>query len=618
MLPVTKLPPVVGSELPEPGMQIRSIASGLLATAVVVGFLYYGRDVLIPLALTTLISFALGPLVSWFRRFVGLRLAVAFTVLLAVCVVGGVTFLLAWQITDLAANLPKYRTNLNEKIEALRGSGGLIANAVGSVRELFQEMTRVQGAPEAPPPPVPMPVKIEDSTALDIIASFLMPVVLPLLTLGLVVVLVIFMLLEREPLRDRVIRLISRGDISRTTDALNDAVERLSRFLATQVLINIGFGAVIAAGLWLIGMPNPLVWGLLGTVLRFVPYAGSLITTVLPTLVAIAVAPGWTMPILTIGLILGCEVIVGQVIEPLGYGNSTGMSPLAVLVSTICWAALWGPIGLVLAMPITVCLIVIGRHVPQLEFLGVVLGDEPVLSTEAQIYHRLLARSPYDAVEIAVDRAEEEGTLPLYDDVVMPMLVQAETDRRRGAIDSGQQQLLQDGIDEIILAVADEPDTVAPEGAVKAVAASSAPPAEEAAADAAGRVLCVGGRSGLDRAAAALLVDVLRRRAIAAQACTIGELPGILTRDPAERRPRAIALCVLAPGSATVVQHLVRRVRQRCPPDTPVVVGGFGPEIAPSGTRLADPGAAAIPVKRALDSLAETIETIVGRSAAAA
>jgi predicted PurR-regulated permease PerM/methylmalonyl-CoA mutase cobalamin-binding subunit len=618
MLPVTKIPPVVGSEAHEPGMQIRSVASGLLAAAVVVGFLYYGRDVLIPFALTTLISFALGPMVSWFRRYVGLRLAVALTVLLAVCVVGGVTFLLAWQITDLAANLPKYRSNLNEKMEALRGGGGLIAHAVGSVRELFQEMTRVQGAPEAPPAPMPMPVKIEDSTALDIVASFLMPVVLPLLTLGLVVVLVIFMLLEREPLRDRVIRLISRGDISRTTDALNDAVERLSRFLATQVLINVGFGAVIAAGLWLIGMPNPLVWGLLGTVLRFVPYAGSLITTVLPTLVAIAVSPGWTMPILTICLILGCEVIVGQVIEPLGYGNSTGMSPLAVLVSTICWAALWGPIGLVLAMPITVCLIVIGRHVPQLEFLGVVLGDEPVLSTEAQIYHRLLARSPYDAVEIAADRAEEKGALPLYDDVVMPMLVQAENDRRRGAIDSEQQQLLQAGIDEIILAVTDEPDVVKAEGAAQDVAASSAPPAEAAAAHAAGRVLCVGGRSSLDRAAAALLVDVLRRRGIAAQACTIGELSGVLAQDTPDSRPRAIALCVLAPGSATVVQHLVRRIRQRCPPDTPLVIGGFGPEIAPSGSRLADMESGAITITRALDSLGDTIGTIVGRPAAAA
>lgn len=567
--------------VPDPGTatRLRTVAAGLLSAAVVVAFLYHGRDVLIPVALTTLISFALGPLVSWLRRFVGLRLAVALAVLLAVFVVGGITFLLAWQLTDLASNLPKYRSNLHQKIEELRVGGGLIADAVGAVRELAYELTRPQGvAGDAQPPqPRPMRVEIESATALQTVAAFLMPVILPLLMAGLIIVLVVFMLLEREPLRDRLIRLVSQGDISRTTEAINDAVTRLSRFLANQVLINISFGIVVGLGLWLIGMPNPAVWGLLGAVLRFVPYAGSLITAVIPTLVAIAVAPGWTLPLLTFGLIVLCEVIVGQVVEPLRYGSSTGMSPLAVLVSTMAWAALWGPIGLLLAMPLTVCLIVIGRHVPQMEFLGVLLADEPVLPAEAQIYHRLLAHSPFDAVEIAIEHAREHGVPSLADKVLLPLLMLAESDRRRGALDEQRQRLVADGIEEIVTAVADETDVVPARGDDAAGVDGSVAPAGPAETGS-GRVLCVGGRGELDRAAAVLSAAMLARRGLAARACAIRDLPAAASTD-VEDRPDVLALCLVLPGSTAVIDHLLRRVRHaRTPVEMPVVIGAFGPE----------------------------------------
>ncbi len=570
MLPISQPPPLAGPTPGRTGLPLQSIAAGLLAAAILVGFLYFGRDVLIPIALTTLISFALGPLVSWLRRFVGLKPAVGLSVLLAVVVAGGLAFLVAWQITDLAANLPKYRSNLHQKIEDLRGGGGLVADAISGVRELASELTRPQGpAGTQPPAPRPAPADIEGATALDIVAAFLLPVLVPLLLTGLIIILVAFMLLEREPLRDRLIHLVSRGDISRTTEAINDAVTRLSRYLATQVLINIGFGTIVAAGLWAIGMPNPLVWGLLGGVLRFVPFAGPVIGALVPTLLAIAVSPGWTLPLLTLGLIVVCEVVAGHIIEPLLYGSSTGMSPLAVLISTITWAALWGPIGLLLAMPLTVCLVVMGRHVPQLAFLGILLADEPTLPSEAQVYHRLLARSPLDAVEIAVEYARDNGVPALYDKVLLPVLMLAETDRRRAALDVERQQQVAEGIEEIIAAVEDDHAEPGPDDA------QPLPPVNGV------RVLCVGGRSDLDHAAAAVVAAALRQRGMAT------------TEDHAEPVD-VVALCMVLPGSATVINHLVRRLRTQGIPDVPLVIGAFSPERGSSMPQSSYPVAHAI------------------------
>lgn len=589
MLPISQPPPFAGPPPVQSGPPLQSIAAGLLAAAIVVGFLYVGRDVLVPVALTTLISFALGPLVSWLRRFVGLKPAVGLSVLLAVVVAGGLAFLLAWQITDLAANLPKYRSNLHQKIEELRGGGGLIADAVGGVRELANELMRPQGAAGVQPSvPRPAPGNIEGATALDIVASFLLPVIVPLLLTGLIIVLVVFMLLEREPLRDRLIHLLSRGDISRTTEAINDAVARLSRYLATQFLINIGFGAVIAIGLWIIGMPNPLVWGLLGAVLRFIPYAGAAIGALAPTLVAVAVSPGWTLPLLTLGLVVACEVIAGQIIEPLLYGSSTGMSPLAVLISTITWTALWGPVGLLLAMPLTVCLVVIGRHVPQLAFLGILLADEPTLPAEAQVYHRLLAHSPLDAVEIAVDYARDNGAPALFDKVLLPVLMLAETDRRRTALDGERLRLVADGIEEIITAVDDaesEPRDDAKDDK------PATPPASTAS------VLCVGGRSELDQAAAVVAAAALRRRDIPAQASTlraVGDHAGSVN---------AVAFCLVLPGSATVINHLLRRFRARGAPEVPIVIGAFAPE----SSSVSGPVSSSYPTARTTSALGDLI-----------
>jgi predicted PurR-regulated permease PerM len=615
MLPRPRTPSPVDHDAAPSAEPLRNAAAGAIVGAIVVAFLYVGRDVLIPLALTTLISFVLGPLVSWLRRFVGLRMAVALAVLLAVLVVSGIASLVAWQVTDLAGNIGKYRTNLQQKVDALRDGGGVLANAIGSLRELAYELTRAQAASGAPAQPPPMRVELAGGpgTALDQVLAFLVPVVLPLLMAGLVIILVAFMLLEREPLRDRLIRLVSRGDISRTTEAINDAAARLSRFLAAQLLINVGFGAVVTAGLWLLGVPNPLVWGLLSGVLRFVPYAGNVIGALMASLAAIAVSPDWTLPLMTLGFMAGCEIVAGQVVEPLLYGSSTGMSPLAVLVSTIVWAALWGPIGLLLAMPLTVCLVVLGRHVPQLEFLGVLLADAPALSVEDQIYHRLLAYAPFDAAAIAVEYAREYGVPPLLDKVLVDVLALAENDRRRGVLDVDRQRRIAEGIDEIVEAVSDEPDEPAsardgenqsadmlPKISIATVADATSGQGRRREAP----VLCIAARTDLDRAAASLVAERLQRRNIPAQIVMLTGFAGHGTAE-AQPAPQAIVLCIVLPASPMTLQHIVRRVRQRSGPTLPVIIAGLAPPTA--SATAAELSSRPSPVAR---TPAETIDLI--------
>ena len=241
------------------------------------------------------------------------------------------------------------------------------------------------------------------------------PLVAPIATAGLVVVFVIFMLLQREDLRDRIIRLVGASDVARATEAMDDAAKRISRYLLMQLVINVLYGIPVGIGLYFIGVPNPILWGLLATVLRFIPYLGPVIAALFPIALSFAVAPGWTLPLLTIALFVTLELFSNNVLEPWLYGSSTGLSPVAVLVAAVFWTTLWGPVGLLLSTPLTVCLVVLGRHVPQLGFFDVLLGDEPALPPELKFYQRLLARDPEEATELAEEYLEDEPLEKLYD-----------------------------------------------------------------------------------------------------------------------------------------------------------------------------------------------------------
>ena len=443
-----------------------SPAAMVAAIVVVVGALYVGSDILIPLALAILLSFMLAPIVIRLRRLgLGRIPAVLAVVLLLFVALLGVGAIVASQVVHLAENLPTYEWNLRSKIRDLRiaiPSGGVVERTSEMLRDLGQELEEAttpaeQEAKSARPRPrLPSPCPCRSRSrrrrpcrrcassadrssrrsrrrAWWWCSS-------------------IFMLLQREDLRDRVIRLLGARDVARATEAMDDAAKRISRYLLMQLVINVLYGIPVGVGLYLLGVPNPILWGLLATILRFVPYLGPVIAALFPIALSFAVAPGWTLPLLTIALFVTLELFSNNVLEPWLYGSSTGLSPVAVLVAAVFWTTLWGPAGLLLSTPLTVCLVVLGRHVPQLGFFHVLLGDEPALAPELKFYQRLLARDPEEATELAEEYLEDESLDKLYDAVIMPALGLAEQDRLRGSLDRATVQ----GIAEDTIGVIEE------------------------------------------------------------------------------------------------------------------------------------------------------------------
>ena len=371
-----------------------SATATVAVVVVVVGALYLGRDILVPLALAILLSFMLAPIVIRLRRLGLGRIPSVFAVVVLLFVVLlGLGSIVASQVVHLAENLPRYEWNLRAKIRDLPiavPSGGVVERTTDMLRDLREELEKATKGPEAKgtdaaaeQPVKPVLVQVQEPVApMQTLRELGGPLVKPIATAGLVLVFVIFMLLQREDLRDRIIRLVGSGDVARTTEAMNDAAKRISRYLLMQLVINVLYGLPVGIGLYLIGVPNPILWGLLATILRFIPYVGPMIAALFPIALSFAVAPGWTVPLLTIALFVTLELFSNNILEPWLYGSSTGLSPVAVLVAVVVWTTLWGPVGLLLSTPLTVCLVVLGRHVPQLAFFDVLLGDEPALPPE--------------------------------------------------------------------------------------------------------------------------------------------------------------------------------------------------------------------------------------------
>ncbi|HXE03233.1 MAG TPA: AI-2E family transporter, partial [Methyloceanibacter sp.] len=383
-----------------------ALLQGLMIGALVVGTLYIAREVLLPLTLAILLSFVLTPLLLLLRKIKVPRvLAVIIVVTLAFAIIFCLGWMMSQQASQLAGDLPRYQRVLAEKIATLRKSAAsstTLEKAAGALKGIEDELNRSSAPPAPSAAPTPSledknsnkPVLVQitkpEPRAFEILQSVLGTVLPPLATAGIVILFVIFILLQREDLRDRLVRLMGASDMQRATATMNDAATRLSGYFLRQVLINSAYGFFIALGLWAIGIPSPMVWGILAMLMRFVPYVGPFIAAAPPVLLGAVVDPGWTMMLLTGGLFLGSEFIMGQVVEPLVYGHGTGLSPIAVILSTVFWTWLWGPLGLLLAMPLTVCLVVLGRHVEGLNFLEVLLGDKPALTPAQSFYQRAL------------------------------------------------------------------------------------------------------------------------------------------------------------------------------------------------------------------------------------
>src|SRR5271165_3929175 len=571
---------------------------GTLAVAVVtIAALYFGREVFVPFVLAIGLSFALGPAVLLLRRWhINRVVAVIVVVVLAFSVIIGIGGLIGTQLAHLAENLSGYQTNITEKIHSLRGtttSSGVVRGAATMLSDLGNEITKPPekaGRPAANGPvalapgvqqqkPVPVEIRPSDPTPVQLILEVAGPLLQPLATAGIVLVFVIFFLLQRQDLRDRFIRLAGARDLRRTTLALDDAGHRLSSYLLTQTAINASVGLLVGTGLWLIGVPNPALWGILTMLLRFVPYIGPFIAAAFPSAVAVAVAvdPGWAMLFWVVGLFLVVELITGYVIEPWLYGHKMGLSGVAVLVAAAFWTLLWGPVGLLLSTPLTMCLVVLGRHVEHLQFLEVLLGDQPALAPEESFYQRMLADDPDEAAHQAEAFLKDKPLSVYYDEVAIRGLALAQLHVNRGALDHAHRVRIKEAVEWVIDDLSDHDDASSPpleEGATEVAALLSVLSREELARGwRETAVLCVAGRGSLDEAAAAMLAQLLEKHGIGARVVP-SEAVSVANLSRLDVTGVQMAyLSYLEPGNFANPRYLVRRLRRRLPQAK--IVDGF-------------------------------------------
>ena len=569
-----------------------SALTTVLLAVVVVAALYLAREVLVPISLALLLSLVLAPLVRLLRRIrIPRPLAVIVAVLVAFSVIFGLGALMVSQVNQLAGDLPGYQTTLRNKIQSLRGAAagtGTLERASEVLQDLGRELDKPNRSTSFPAPvtpdaanrPIPVEVKQPDPGALQTLVALISPLIHPLTTTGIVIIFVIFILMQREDLRNRLIRLAGARDLQRTTAALDDAGQRLSRLFLMQLLLNAAFGVVIGVGLWLIGVPSAPLWGMLAMILRFVPYIGAVISAIFPLILAAAVGPDWNMVLWTAGLFLVVEPIVGHVVEPMLYGHSTGLSPVAVVTSATFWTWLWGPIGLVLATPLTMSLVVLGRHVDRLKFLDVMFGDQPALKPEELIYQRLLAGDPVEAAEQAQEFLKEKPLQSYYQDVLIEGLKLAQADAEKGLLDEERSARIRDTIAEIVddldewedKSAATPPDASADKkikplpGLVLSGSVEAPVVPEEWRT--AKRVLCIPGLGRLDEAIALILAQLVSKRGVGARAersdaLSMSRLFTLDTKDV-----EIVCICYIENATSAQMHYAVRRLRRKTPQAT--------------------------------------------------
>ena len=511
---------------------LSNVARGLFIAAVLIGFLYIGGEFLEPLVIAAILSFILSPVIRLLRNSGLWRTpAVLLTVVAALGLLAALGSTLVVQITQLAEELPQYESTLRAKVKDLSGAplaSSALEKASGKLRELGDELGGRADASVPRPKPMLVEVQQPEPRGLSSIANLVRPLLSPLATTGLVILFLLFILLRREDLRDRFLRLAGIGDLQRTTEALDDAGQRLSRFFLMQTLLNAGFGAVIAVGLTAIQVPHAVLWGILAGFMRFVPFIGSFIAAFFPLVLAAAIDPTWTAVLLTAALFVVAEPIAGQVIEPVLYGQHTGLSPVAIVVATLFWTLLWGPVGLLLATPLTVCLVVLGKHIDALSFIDVLLGDEPALELEERFYQRLLAGDATEASDISEHELTKLSLSAYYEAVPMKSLVLAQRDAAEGKLSVEKQAEIRDTVEEVVDAMEEFDDKSRDKTDGVAVELMADQPEREEPTDlpyieaetlsAAWRVehpvLCIASRSALDEAAAAMLAQLVRKHGL--------------------------------------------------------------------------------------------------------
>lgn len=620
--------------------ELATLFAGMAAVvigAIIIAALFLGRDIFIPLAMAVLLSFALAPLAGLLQRWHLPRgLAVTLAVAVAFAAMLGMGMLLAKQITDLAGELPRYERTLREKIQTLRGATdghGTLERAADVLQGLGDELDgggQTEGAQPEPPagevtptpggeaavpadPDAPMVVQIQEPApgTLQRLGNLISPLVNPLVTAFIVLVFVIFILLQREDLRNRLIRLAGAHDFPRTTAALDDAATRISRLFLLQLLVNGAFGSVIGLGLWLLGIPNALLWGFLGAMLRFLPFVGFMLAAVVPVVLAVTIDPGWSLLFWTLGLYIVAETIVSQVVEPVAYGKGTGLSPVAVVVAATFWTALWGPVGLLLSTPLTVCLVVLGRHVESLSFLDILFGDQPVLTPAQLFYQRMLAGDPMEAASEADSKMKQSSLVAYYERVAIDGLQLAQRDLARGALDRDHLLRIRETVYELATDLLWR-EPLAPDAKPPAELPVLAP--ERRVEEGQERVVCIGGRNLLDESAALLLGEVLQQHGLGTRVAG----PEILAMDRLDdlvaMRPAILCLCYLDTDRPAHLRYTVRRLRRRLP-EVKLLLGCWATEEAPADVRALQELSQADGVFGSLTELAEASLLAAGAAA---
>jgi len=548
--------------------------------------LYLAREILIPLAFALILTFVLSPVVALLQKTrIGRVPSVAVTVLFTIAAAMCVAWIIAAQLVDVAKELPRYRQNIHTKMEALRmPSTGPLGLAASSFRDIVRELSSLgtpspePGSPDqnrkrrtvASAPALPMPVQIvpQPADGWDYLRD-LAPVLRPLGLTGLVLIFTVFMLIKRFDLRHRLFRLVGLGQINMMTQALDDAAQRVSRYLLMQMLVNAGFGVLFGFGLYWIGVPNAALWGVVAGLLRIVPYVGTPVAAALPLALSLAAFNSWLPPLLVFLLFASLELVIANFVEPWLYGTNTGISSLALLVAAIFWTLLWGPAGLILSTPLTVCVVVLGRYVPQLSFLHTLLGDEVVLGEEAQIYQRLLAMDQPEAHAIVGRFLKTKTLVELYDSVLIPTLSLAEQDRHKGAMETSREEFLFLSINDMITEfsefqlahdVSQGEDAAAESGSAERIPA---------------RILCLPANDRADEVTAAMLAQLLEHAGHATLSLPIAHTSPVELLALIERQDDIVCICALPPYAFPPARTMCKLIRERFP-KLKLVVGVWG------------------------------------------
>jgi predicted PurR-regulated permease PerM len=484
-------------------------SSGVRTAAIVIAVisvLYLAREILIPLALAITLALVLTPAVDWLQKIRLRRVpAVALVMIVTIAATGGVAWIIFNQLVGVANELPRYKQNIRNKLEAMRAPGeGALGQATKSIKDLATEFTSIEAA--APPSasdrgsrPQPVQIVEQPSNELEHLRDLAQPFLGPLGEFGMVLIFSVFLLINQKDLHNRLFRLVGLNQLNVMTQALDDATQRVSRYLLMQLLVNVCFGVLCGIGLYLIGIPYAPLWGSVAGILRIVPYAGAVVSGLLPFTLALAVFDNWMHPLLVFLLFAALELATSNFVEPWLYGMHTGISALALLLTTVFWTVLWGPAGLILSTPLTVCVVVLGRYVPEFSFLHVLLGDEDVLEADARFYQRLLAMDDREARAVAGLYLHEHSLSQLYDAVIIPALTMAEQDRHKGALDRIREEFLFMSIKEMVV-----------EFSERTLNEAKSPEAGT------GRVLCIPANDEADEITAAMLAQLLEQAGYAA------------------------------------------------------------------------------------------------------